>query len=111
MPQINVTSAAIAGIAGALISLILSYFPGLNTKFAALPKESQQLIMAGLMLLTTVVVMALGCYKIVQIDLTCDQAGWVQAIWMFLTAIMANQATFKLSPQPAGVQSARAARE
>jgi hypothetical protein len=110
MPQINVTSAAVAGIAGALISLIMSYFPGLNTRFAALPKESQQLIMAGLMLLTTAVVMALGCYKILQIDLTCDQNGIIQAVWVFLSAIMGNQATFKLTPQRASVQAVRAAR-
>lgn len=110
MSQITITSAAIAGIAGAFLSLIFSYVPGLNTKFAALPKETQQLAMAGLMLLVTIVIVALGCYKVVQINLTCDQSGWVQAIWVFLSAIMANQATFRLSPQRASVRAVRAVR-
>jgi hypothetical protein len=105
MPPINITSVAIAAIAGAILSLIFSYIPGLNTRFAALTKETQQLSMAGLMLLTTIAVMALGCYKVIQIDLTCDQNGIVQAVYIFITAIMGNQSIYKLTPQPKAVQA------
>ena len=108
MSEITITSAAVAGIAGALLSLIFSYVPGLNSKFAALPKETEQLIMAGLMLLATVIIMGLGCYKVIQINLTCDQNGWVQAIWIFISAIMGNQSVYRLTPQPKTVKAVKA---
>jgi hypothetical protein len=109
--SVNLTPAVIAAVVGALISFGFTYIPGLNTCWAALKKEKQQLAMVGMMLLVTIVIMALGCYNVIITNLTCDQNGVLTAILIFFGAATGNQVAFRLSPQPAGVQTARLSRE
>lgn len=48
-------------IAGAILSLVFSYVPGVAPWFAGLRSEYKRLLMAGLLLLSAAVVMALSC--------------------------------------------------
>lgn len=105
------TSAAIAVILGAVISLLFSYVPGLSVWFAGLKTEIKQLVMAGLMLVVTGAAFGLVCAGIIQSTTTCDKTGLIQVVFVFIQALMANQATYALSPQTKAVESAKAARD
>jgi hypothetical protein len=109
MEPFQVTPEIIAGIAGALLSLVFSWVAGLNTKFAALPSETKRLIMAGLLLLTSAVIFTLNCYGIIQTQLTCSQNGIIQLFWMWVISITTNQGTYLLTPQTNSVKEIKAA--
>lgn len=100
----------IAVIAGAILSLLFSYVPGLNTKFAELVTETKQLIMAGLMLLVAGAAYGLACAGVGDdfgIVVSCDVAGIIALVKAFFLAIAANQGIFKLSPTTKSVMRAK----
>lgn len=107
MDPITVTPAVLAAIAGALLSLLFSYVPGLNTKFASLEDTSKKLIMAGLLLVVAATLFGLSCGAILQTGLTCDRLGVIQLVYMFVLAIVANQGVFQLTPQTKAVKAAK----
>ena len=107
MDPIQITPAILAAIAGAVLSLAFSYIPGLNTLFAALTAEVKRLIMAGLLLIIAVVLYFLNCGKILEIGLTCDKTGIIQLVWIFISAVVANQGVFNLTPQTGAVKAAK----
>lgn len=108
MQDFVVSPEVLAGIAGVIVSLAFSYIPGLNTAFAKLPAEIKRLIMAGLMLAAAAVIMLLGCYGIVSAGVSCDQQGVVQLVWIYITAVIANQSAYQITPQTSAVKSATA---
>lgn len=107
MDPILITPAVLAAIAGAVLSLAFSYIPGLNTKFAALSVEAKRLIMAGLLALISVVLYFLNCGNILLVGLTCDKDGIIQLVWIFISAVVANQSVFNLTPQTNAVKAAK----
>ena len=108
MTDFQLTPAVLAAIAGAVLSLAFSYIPGLNTTFADLKAETKKLIMAGILLVVSAAIFGLGCAGIVQSGITCDQQGIVQLVWIFISAVMANQSTFMLTPQTDAVKEVKA---
>lgn len=112
VPTVEVTPDLIAAVAGIVLTLIFSYFPKLNTWFAALEKGTKQAIMAGVLILVTGVLFGLGCASLITIpDFTCDRATLVQYLWMLIWAIVANQGVYKLLPQTRAVRTAKATRD
>jgi hypothetical protein len=107
MTPFTLTPDLLAAIAGVVLSLAFSYIPGLNVKFAALNDTWKRLIMLFLLLVVAGVIYGLGCADIIQPGLTCDKAGLTQLVWMFVLAAMANQTTFKLTPQTKAVKAAK----
>lgn len=107
IPEFTISPEILAAIAGAILSLVFSYIPGLNTKYAALDETQKQLIMAGILLLAALGVYGLGCGGILVVGLTCDRNGLVQLIWIYLLAIMANQSVYKLTPKTRAVIAAK----
>jgi len=95
----TITPVVLASIAGVVLSLAFSYIPGLNVKFAALEPTVKRLIMLGLLAVVAGAVFGLGCVHILVVQLTCDQAGAVQLVFIFISAVMANQAAFVITPQ------------
>lgn len=95
--------------AAAIISLGVSYTPGLNTRFAELPDETKKLTMALLMLLVAGYVFLESCtgFPLLNIAVTCDQAGAAGLIRTYILALVVNQGTFKVSPQLAVVKAAK----
>ena len=102
----ELTSEILAGIAGAILSLAFSYVPGLNTKFAALPEESKQAIMAGMLLLTAGLIFGLSCASILAIGIACTQGGIYQVVWLWIMAITANQSVHRITPKTNSVKLA-----
>lgn len=102
----------ISAIAGGLLSLGFSYIPGLNVWFAGLESIYKRLIMAGLLLLVSAAVFGLGCTSWAAgwgIEATCDQPGLQVMIGAFIAALVANQATYQISPETSKVRTAKAA--
>jgi hypothetical protein len=100
----------LALLAGAILSLAFSYIPGLNARFAGLASEYKRLIMAGLLALVSLAAFGQACagVQLLPLAATCDQAGAVGLLRVFVLAVVANQGAFALTPQPAAVVAARA---
>lgn len=103
----ELTPEILSSLAGVILSLLFSYIPGLNVKFAALCAETKRLIMAGLLLLISAGIFGLSCGGILS-AVTCDQAGILRLVWMFVMAVVANQSTYQITPLPTAVREARA---
>lgn len=106
MPSFEVTPELIAGLAGVVLSLIFSYIPKLNEKFAALGPEVKRLIMLGLLLVVSAGIYGGTCGGIIQSGISCDKSGLLHLVWMFVTATIANQSTYNISPQSQAVRQA-----
>lgn len=96
----------VALLAGALLSVLFSYVPGLNTAFAALAPVVKRLIMAGLMLAVVLFVYLEACtgFHLLEVASTCDQAGAVGLIRVFVLAVVANQGMYSAVQQPKEVR-------
>jgi hypothetical protein len=105
------TSDTLVLLAGAVLSLLFSYIPGLNTGFAALAPEVKRLIMAGLMLVVAAAAYGLSCAGVgasLGISLVCDQSGLLGLIRSLILAVVANQGAYAISPQTDAVKRASA---
>ena len=91
------SSQLLAGIAGIVLSLLFEYLPGLHDWYNALVDTKQKLVMLAALLLSAAGVFALAC--IGRYDLvTCDVAGVWVLVEYFVLAVIANQATYLISP-------------
>lgn len=107
------TSAQLALIAGVILSLLFSYVPGLNVKFAALSSEVKRLTMLLLVILVGAVSYGLVCTGLgdgLSIGLTCTKESAITLIMAVIDAAIANQTAYALSPQTTDVKAAKAAR-
>jgi hypothetical protein len=100
------TAEQLALIAGAILSLLVSYIPGLNEKFAGLDSIYKRLIMLALIVLTAVGIFGLSCAGIYDY-VTCDQVGAWYLLELIALAAMANQSAYLLSPESKAVRSAK----
>jgi hypothetical protein len=100
------TPEMLALIAGVVLSLVFSYVPGLNVKFAALDPTYKRLIMLGLLVLTAGAVFGLSCASVLT-GVTCDQPGLMQLVTILILSVIANQSTFAISPLTNAVQIAK----
>jgi hypothetical protein len=98
------TPELLASIAAIVLSLFFSYVPGLNTWYAALTGVWKRVGMAVLMLFTAGAIFGLSCAQVLTY-VTCDQAGALGLIKIFVAALVANQATFLIAPQTANVKA------
>lgn len=105
--QFDVTAALLVTVAGAIASLLFSYFPGLRTWWATVQPDLQRGFMALLMLLVAIAVTAGSCLGFFQTNVVCTQAGFLQVAWLWLMAIMSNQSVFGLSPKTKDVREAK----
>lgn len=105
------TSETLILISSAVLSLLFSYVPTLNTKFAALSDQAKKLIMVASLAVVTAGIFGLACAGLLQdlfgMTITCEKQSAVQLIRSFIFAIVANQGTFKLSPQTQAVKDAK----
>lgn len=98
----------LAGLAGAMLSLLFAYVPGLSGWYARLgegaPEETGGTY-KRLVMLAALVVAALGSYGLACLGageyfglaLRCDRAGLAGLLRALLLALAANQATYLLA--------------
>lgn len=92
------TAELLAGISGTVISVLFSYLPGLSGAYAALDATYKRLVMAAVLLLVTAAVYGLSCAGLFDF-FACDKSGLLKAVEIFITALVANQATYLISPE------------
>lgn len=90
----------LSGAAGVALSLAFSYIPGLSDTYERQDATTKRLVMAILLIAVVVVVFILGCSNIYGL-VTCDQPGAIGLLKMLLAALVANQATYLISPPKA----------
>ena len=100
------SSELLASIAGIVLSLAFSYVPGLSPRFALLEPVYKRLIMVVLILVVALCSFGLSCAGWWP-TVTCDQAGLAGLIESFVAALIANQATYLLSPVSPAVKTAK----
>ena len=105
--QSQLTPETLAAVTGIILSLAFSYVPGANTWYAAKEPVVKRLIMAGLLLLVAIVIVLLSCTN-VMVLIVCEKAGFLTVVQVFISALIANQAAFLISPAPEAVKQAQA---
>ena len=96
--QVDLSTEFIGVVAGALLSLACSYFPGLAPKYNQMSEDWKRMVMLLLMLAVTAGTVGLGCAGIIG-GIACDQASITNYILTFFFAAMANQTMHSLSPR------------
>lgn len=92
------TMELLASIAGSLLSLAFSYIPALKQKFDLLDGTYKRLVMLCVLLISAAGVFGLSCLKIID-SVSCDHAGALGVVKVFIAAMIANQTTYAISPQ------------
>jgi len=92
------TPESLSAIAGMVLSLLFSYVPGLNDWYAAKDPTIKRLLMAGLLLLVAAGALGLSCANVIT-SIECSQNGLLNLVTTFISALVANQATYQISPQ------------
>lgn len=92
------TDVALSAIAGVVLSLAFSYVPGLSSAFDKLEPTQKRLTMAVLLAIVAAGALFLGCTNIIT-EVACTQAGVIGLINAYIAALVANQATYTISPK------------
>jgi len=94
------TPELLASISGIALSLIFSYIPGFKTWYEPLAPDYKRLIMLALLFLVSLVSFALACANLApELNLACTLDSAWGLFQTFVTAAIANQATYLISPK------------
>jgi hypothetical protein len=91
----------LSSIAAVVLSLFFSYVPGVKGWYEKLDGEWKRLIMAGLLLVVAGGAYGVSCLQWFSSSVACDAGGGLKLLQVFLAALIANQATFMISPKKA----------
>lgn len=92
------TAETLAAFVGVALSLAFSYIPGLKDKFGALEPQQKQMWMGVMLFVAAGVIVGIGCAGISPV-VVCTQAGLIEFGGTLVAALVANQATFLISPK------------
>lgn len=99
----NVTPETLVVAAGAVLSLSMAYIPGLRKRYEPLDKETKALIMALLVIGSTLVIYALACADLLAslgLVVACSAQGGIELAKVLFLALVANQTTFVIFVDP-----------
>lgn len=89
-------------ITASLTSLVFSYVPGLKSRFEQLDGTQKRLVMVCALGIVAISCYGISCSELrvwLEHPLRCDQAGLLTLIKLWFDALVANQATYALSPR------------
>lgn len=95
------TAELLSAIAGILLSLAFSYIPGISDWFDQLDPTRKRLVMASLLFVTALGTFGLSCAGLIDAT-SCTQAGAWSLVNAFVAALVANQATYLITPKAGG---------
>ena len=95
------TDATLASLAGVVLSLAFSYIPGLREKYAEQSSETKRLIMLAALFVVAAGMFGLSCAGWND-SVTCDVPGVKLLVGLFISAAVANQAAYMLTPKGVG---------
>ena len=87
-------------LAGALLSLLFAYIPGLADWYNALDGVYKRLMMAGVLLAVALLILGAACTGLASdlgLTVTCDRPGVLMVLKYFLAALIANQSAYSLA--------------
>jgi hypothetical protein len=96
------TTTQLTSIAAVILSLACSYLPGLSAWYEALNSAAKRLLMLGLLVLAAAGAFSLACAGFgpnLGIPLACDQQGAFGLLQTLIMALVANQATYLITPK------------
>jgi len=93
------TAELLSSIAGIVLSLLFSYVPPFKSWFDNLEGNYKRLIMLGALAVTAGGAYGLACLGLFGVGITCDMAGALGLVELFIVAAIANQSAYALSPQ------------
>jgi hypothetical protein len=85
-------------VAGVVLSLAFSYIPGLSDWYGGLDGTKKRLVMLAALAAVALGSAALSCGNVVLV-VVCDKAGLLALFYAFVQAVIANQATYLISPR------------
>lgn len=87
-------------ISGVLLSLAFAYVPGLSGWYNGLDAVRKAQVMAGILLLAAGGVFVAACYT-PWVAIECSENGFWELVQLFVSALIANQATYLIAVSPA----------
>lgn len=87
------TPEALSALSGLVLSLALSYIPGLNKVFDGLSADQKRVTVGGLLVLCALGSLAYTC----QLSTECLTANWQQYVSVLIAALVANQSAYLLT--------------
>ncbi len=95
----EITPEELSAMAGIVLSLGFSYIPGVRDRFGGLEPVHKRLVMLGLLLACALGVFSLSCLQSGMLPaVSCSRAGAWELGRIFVSALIANQAAFSVSP-------------
>jgi hypothetical protein len=96
------TATQLTTISAIVLSLVFSYFPGINAAWDTQNGIQKRLWMLLCLVIVTGASFGLACVPMFAnlVNIQCTQTGAVALFTAFVQAMIANQATFLISPQP-----------
>lgn len=94
------TPETISYIAGVVLSLLFAYLPGVKVWYNAQPTEKKALVMLIALAAASAGAFGISCLGWFSVPVTCDKAGALSLLELFVKAAIANQATFLLAVDP-----------
>lgn len=101
-PASQLTPQQISVFAGVLISLLFSYIPGLSDKYNALDGTMKRVVMLVALAVVCIGFFVGGCAGL-NTSFACTSLGAFDVLELFISALIANQATFLATPRPSQV--------
>lgn len=84
--------------AGVLLSLAFSYVPGLKDWYEAREATEKRLVMLGALCAVVLAAALLSCGNVIAV-IVCGQAGFLELARALVLAMIANQATYLITPK------------
>lgn len=91
----------LAALAGALLSLLFEYVPGLSGWYDTKPETTKRLVMLGAIVVVAAGVYGLSCFNTPWVYVECSTSGLFELLGAVLFAIVGNQATHRIAKKPA----------
>lgn len=90
----------LAALAGALLSLLFEYVPGLSGWYDTKPETTKRLVMLGAIVIVAAGVYGLSCFNTPWVYVECSTTGLFELLSAVVFAIAGNQATHKIAKKP-----------
>lgn len=91
-------SSLLAAVAGALLSLIFRYVPGLSGWYEKQDSQRKSLVMLGCLVLAALGMYGASCWQVFEVPgLSCTDGAWRTLLGAFLAALAANQTTYTIT--------------
>ena len=106
----TLTVEQLVALVGVILSILFNYLPGAADWYAGQTETYKKLFMLLLLVLTTLGFFGASCAGILTqlypgLLVSCDKPGLLGLIWVLIQAVIANQATYKISPTLERIQA------